>query len=239
MLHKPLDCKLKTMNTIKQLKLTKKADSPYMYYISGIIPDGITGGDLTLHGHEDSPPTKSINLFYPDYDVNEFIDFIDNEDEAGQEYAKTHQILYNANQVGKVSIRDGNFPPPYNNNKLTRLAAYNQNILSAAFFVKEIEFILQPTNKYMMNITLQKGNGGLLVVIPDRIKRKQIRDTGNYGILIGIEDGLGPDATLKFTASDLDLNKEIGLVIMRYANSEYDMTYSNPHLHKKGVIELR
>lgn len=226
------------MNKVKELKLTKKPNDSDKFYISSVIFDGFTGGELTFYGHEDSPPPKSINLFYPDYDINEYIDFSQNFDEVGQEEAKTHQILYDANQVGKVSIKDGNYPPPYNYSRSKSLIGYDQKDLSDEFFVKEIKFILQSTDMYNMYIILQKGLGSDEVEFLDRIDKKEIHDTGNYGLVIGIEDGLASDVTIKITGSNLNLSQEIGLVIVRFADDEYDMNFSNPHLFKKGVIEL-
>jgi len=224
------------MNKIKKLNLTKKAATADRYYIMGIIPDA-AGNDTDYYGHEETPPPRLINLTYPDYDINESIDFSDNFDEAGQLIAKTHQIYHDGASLGKVSIKDGNYPPPYTIAK-ARAFAYDQNLLCGDFIVTEMEIIIEPTDKYTMHITLQKGNGSSTVNINNRMEVKPILGTPYEVILIGIENWVAPDLTLKFTAVGLNLGQEIGIVPVRYLANDYNLDITNAHLFKKGVIEL-
>jgi hypothetical protein len=224
------------MNKIKKLNLTKKAASADRYYIMGIMPNA-AGDDTDYYGHEETPPPRLINLSYNAYDITKYINFSDNFDEAGQMIAKTHQIYNNATSVGKVSIKDGNYPPPYTIAK-ARAFAYDQNLLCGDFIVTEMEFLIEPMDKYTMHITLQRGNGSATVNINNRMEVKPILGTPYEVILIGIENWVAPDLTLKFTAVGLDLSQEIGIVPVRYVAGDYNLDITNTLLFKKGVIEL-
>ena len=224
------------MNKIKELKLTKKTGTSDQYYVMGTL-SYVPGTEQEYYGIEELNPVRWINLLEPNFDENHFVDFYQNIDVDHQAYAKTHGIFNNDNFLGKVSIKDGNYPPPYT---LAQpfVPGYDQNALCRDFKVLEMQFISNAAgDKYTMNITLQKGNGSVPPPVSNFIAIMPIPYSGFNGLVIGIEDLLSPNLTLKFSVSNLDLKHEIGILPVWY-NGSYNFDILNTYFHKKGVIEL-
>lgn len=228
------------MKKIKKIKLTKKFGTQHHYFVSGIIPNEFSGIDMECYGYHIQGSSRMIDLRETPTNTNDVIDFTTNMDEPYQTFAKSHGVYRYGELLGKVSIRDGNYPPPYTQ-AVSNLLGYDQNELCALFEITEMEITLAANNLYTMNLTLKKGDGGTTVQTSSHLKIDVIAtlDGIDYiAILVGIEDSNESNQTVKFSASGLNLTREIGIVPVRFANNAYDLMISNPYLFKKGVIEL-
>ena len=230
------------MTKIKRLHLKKKINETYLFGCEADVQispstymNGLNGYDIFINGK------RQIELI-PMLTGERLVNFTENIDSEYDTEAKTQNIIFHYNgtqELGKVSVRDGNYPPPYT--PPSQMFAYDQPAFSALFTISEIVFTqnVLEISKYDMKVVLVTGTGAANLPTYNTIEIGEVSEEGNIAIMLGVPQVVNSTITLEYPGV-LGENVEIAFVIFKYDAEQggYNRSNNQDHLMKKGVIKL-